>query len=137
VNEAILGPTKLDHVGIAAEDPELPLARLLGVPVPELKTMPSGVAIARFGPDRALELVVPTGPGTPIDRFLEKRGAGLHHVALMVDRPLDEVLPRLLAAGIEVAGVIEPSSDGRPSLFLHPSSMGGVLVELVERERPA
>ena len=97
--------------------------------------MPSGVGVGRFGPDRTLELVVPTGTGTPIDRFLEKRGGGLHHIALAVDQPLTELLPRLLEAGIEVAGEIEPSSDGRPSLFLHPSSTGGVLVELVEGDR--
>jgi methylmalonyl-CoA epimerase len=135
VSGAILGSAKLDHVGIAAEGPELPLAALLGVPVPELKTMPSGVAVGRFGRDQALELVVPTGTDTPIDRFLEKRGAGLHHVALAVEQPLDELLPRLRAAGIEVAGQVESSSDGRPSVFLHPSSTGGVLVELVEGER--
>jgi methylmalonyl-CoA/ethylmalonyl-CoA epimerase len=137
VNDAILGSAKLDHVGIAAEGPELALAALLGVQEPELKTMPSGVAVGRFGRDQGLELVVPMGAGTPIDRFLEKRGPGLHHVALAVDQPLDELLPRLRAAGIAVAGEIELSSDGRPSLFLHPSSTGGVLVELVEGERPA
>jgi methylmalonyl-CoA/ethylmalonyl-CoA epimerase len=137
VSDAILGSAKLDHVGIAAEGSELPLAALLGVAEPELKTMPSGVAVGRFGRDEALELVVPTGSDTPIDRFLQKRGAGLHHVALAVDQPLVELLPRLRAAGIEVAGEIEPSSDGRLSLFLHPSSTGGVLVELVEGERPA
>ena len=137
MSDAILGSAKLDHVGIAAEGSELPLAALLGVAEPKLKTMPSGVAVGRFGRDEALELVVPTGSDTPIDRFLQKRGAGLHHVALAVDQPLDELLPRLRAAGIEVAGEIEPSSDGRLSLFLHPSSTGGVLVELVEGERPA
>jgi methylmalonyl-CoA/ethylmalonyl-CoA epimerase len=137
VSDAILGSAKLDHVGIAAKGPELALAALLGIQEPDLKTMPSGVAVGRFGRDQALELVVPTGTGTPIDRFLEKRGPGLHHVALAVDQPLDELLPRLRAAGIEVAGEIEPSSDGRLSLFLHPSSTGGVLVELVEGERPA
>ena len=135
MSDTLLGSAKLDHVGIAAEGPELPLAALLGVPVEELKTMPSGVAVGRFGPNRALELVMPTGTGTPIDKFLEKLGAGLHHIALVVDQPLDELLPRLRAAGIEVAGEIEPSSDGRPSLFLHPSATGGVLVELLEGER--
>jgi methylmalonyl-CoA/ethylmalonyl-CoA epimerase len=137
VSDAILGSAKLDHVGIAAEGTELPLAALLAAATPELKTMRSGVAIARFGPDRAVELVVPTRTGTPIDRFLERRGAGLHHVAFSVDQPLDELRPRLRAAGVEIAGEIEPSSDGRPSLFLHPSSTGGILVELVEGERPA
>ena len=137
VSDAILGSAKLDHVGIAAESAELPLADLLGGEVSHVKRMPSGVAVGRFGPELALELVVPGGTETPIDRFLERRGPGLHHIALRVDEPLDGLLPRLRAEGIDIVGEIEPSSDGRPSLFLHPSSTGGVLVELVEGERPA
>lgn len=133
----ILASAQLDHVGIAATRADLPLAALLGDPAPSMKEMPSGVAIARFGRGQALELVVPVRSGTPIDRFLSTRGPGLHHVALLVDQPLDALLVRLRAAGIEPAGGIEPSSDGRPSLFLHPASTGGVLVELVEGARSA
>jgi hypothetical protein len=125
----------LDHVGIAAVAADHPLARLLGVPGPELREMPSGVAVGRFGPGLQLELVAEARPGNPIARFLERRGPGLHHVALQVDEPLELVLGRLRSVGIEPVGRIEPSSDGRPSVFLHPSSMGGVLVELVEGPR--
>ncbi len=135
MSEAILRSARLDHVGIAAERADLPLAALLADPAPPLKEMPSGVAIARFGERRALELVVPARSGTPIDRFLTKRGPGLHHIALLVQEPLDVLLVRLRTVGIQPAGAIEPSSDGRPSLFLHPGSTGGVLVELVEGER--
>jgi methylmalonyl-CoA epimerase len=137
VSDAILGSARLDHVGIAAESAELPLADLLGGQVGHVKRMPSGVAVGRFGPELALELVVPAGTETPIDRFLERRGPGLHHIALRVDEPLEVLLPRLRAEGIDVVGEIEAASDGRPSVFLHPSSTGGVLVELVEGDRPA
>jgi methylmalonyl-CoA epimerase len=128
----LLGAAELDHVGIAAASGEFVLAALLGEPAPRLEEMPSGVAVGRFGPDRRLELVTASRPGSPIERFLERRGPGLHHIALSVDEPLEALLPRLADAGIEVIGEIAPSSDGRPSVFLHPSSTGGVLVELVQ-----
>ena len=99
--------------------------------------MPSGVAVGRFGPCHMLELVAPASAGSPVERFLERRGPGLHHLALRVDEPLAEVVARLGELGIEAVGAVEPSSDGRPSIFLHPSTTGGVLVELVEGPRPA
>lgn len=133
-----LAALELDHVGIAAPSAlELPLARALDAGSAKLSEMPSGVAVGRFGPEDRLELVTPARPGSPIERFLERRGPGLHHIALRVDEPLPDVLARLRAEGIEPAGEIEASSDGRPCVFLHPSSTGGVLVELVAGPRPA
>jgi len=132
---APLSAAAFDHVGIAVDVAEGPLAALLGAPE-ALKTMPSGVAVGRFGPDAALELVTAARPGSPIERFLERRGPGLHHVALRVAEPLELLLPRLEAAGFNAVGAIEPASDGRPCVFLHPSTTGGVLVELVEGPRP-
>jgi catechol 2,3-dioxygenase-like lactoylglutathione lyase family enzyme len=133
---SLLGFFALDHVGIAVASPDSPLTGLLGDP-PTLKEMPSGVTVGRFGPDMRLELVVPTRIGSPIERFLQRRGPGLHHIALQVDEPLTVVIERLEAAGVSAVGPIEPASDGRPSLFLHPSGTDGVLIELVEGPRPA
>lgn len=133
----VLAAFELDHVGIAAPSAaELPLARALDAAGTPLSEMPSGVAVGRFGPEDRLELVTPARPGSPIERFLERRGPGLHHIALRVDEPLADVLARLLTEGIEATGEIETSSDGRPCVFLHPSSTGGVLVELVAGPRP-
>jgi len=132
---ALLEALALDHVGIAAPGPDAPLARLLGAGALAGRQMPSGVTIARFGPDTALELVWPGRPGTPVDGFLERRGGGLHHVALRVDEPLAGVRDRLVAEGVEVIGDVDVAADGRPCLFLHPRSTGGVLVELVEGAR--
>jgi len=128
----------LDHVGIAAPDPDSPLAALLGGEgvARAGRAMPSGVTVGRFGPGDALELVWPGRPGTPIDGFLSQRGPGLHHLALRVDEPLADLLAQLVDEGVEVIGGVERSSDGRPCLFLHPRSTGGVLVELVEGRRP-
>ena len=52
-----------------------------------------------------------------------------------LEAALDELMPQLAAAGVRFAGSIEPSSDGRPSLFVHPSGTGGMLIELVEGRR--
>ena len=134
---AVLPAVELDHVGIAVAEAEgHPLLAALGDSAPELREMRSGVAVGRFGPERRLELVLPGRPGNPVERFLERRGPGLHHVAFRVDEPLGPLAERLRAAGIEPIGDVEQSSDGRPSLFLHPGSTGGVLVELVEGPRP-
>src|SRR5262249_26318908 len=105
-----------------------PVATLLGG-LPAGRAMPTGVRVARVG---ALEIVAPERAGSPVERFLATRGSGLHHVALAVEAPLEEVRARRAAAGVETVGVIEPGSDGRRTLFLHPRTMGGVLVELVE-----
>jgi methylmalonyl-CoA epimerase len=136
VNGLPFAVVELDHIGIAVGELEqAPLAGLLGAPA-ELTTMPSGVAVGRFGPNMAVEVVAAARPGSPIERFLDRRGPGLHHIAFRVDAPLEELVPQLEAAGFGVVGEIEPSSDGRPCLFVHPSSTGGVLVELVEGPRP-
>jgi methylmalonyl-CoA epimerase len=132
----LLPAVELDHVGIAVQSTSgQPLAVALGAGSLELTEMRSGVAIARFGPGERLELVAPAGPGSPIERFLERRGPGLHHVAFRVDEPLLAVLEGLRAAGLQATGAIESASDGRASVFLHPSTTGGVLVELVQGRR--
>ena len=122
---------RLDHVGVAAAGPH-PLEGLLDGEILQ-RDMPSGVEITR---QAGVELVRSGRRGSPVEAFLATRGAGLHHVALAVDEPLGDVLLRLEAAGVRVIGPVTPSSDGRPSLFLHPATMGGVLVELVEGSPP-
>ncbi len=132
----MLRAARLDHVGIAAtETAGHPLVDALGG-APEPIEMPSGVAISRFGPGAQVELVTPARPGNPIEGFLERRGSGLHHIAFRVDEPLACVIEQLRADGIEPAGEVVASSDGRPSVFLHPRTTGGILVELVEGPRP-
>ena len=125
----------LDHVGIAAEGPSSPLVSMLGDGTLAPKEMPSGVSVARFGPEAMLELVWQRTASSPVGNFLARRGPGLHHLAVAVDVPLAELMPQLAAAGVRFAGSTEPSSDGRPSLFVHPSGTGGVLIELVECRR--
>jgi catechol 2,3-dioxygenase-like lactoylglutathione lyase family enzyme len=129
---AELSRVALDHVGILTTDGRAPLAKALGSPRITGRQMPSGVVVARFGPGDCLELVWPGRAGTPVDRHLARRGPGLHHLALRVDGPLAAATAEITALGMQLVGPSEPSSDGRPSVFLHPRSTGGVLVELVE-----
>jgi methylmalonyl-CoA/ethylmalonyl-CoA epimerase len=132
----LLDSATFDHVGIAVASSDSRIAELIGGPK-QLTPMPSGVSVGRFGPDARLELVTPSRAGSPVERFLENRGQGLHHLALQVAVPLETLIEQLEAAGVTTVGAIEPSSDGRPSVFLHPSTTGGVLIELVEGPRPS
>jgi methylmalonyl-CoA/ethylmalonyl-CoA epimerase len=89
-----------------------------------------GVRVAFVG---AVELLEPLGPDTIVGRFLERRGQGLHHIAFRTP-DLQRELTRLAAAGIELIDrVPRPGARGHLVAFLHPSSTGGVLVELVQR----
>lgn len=128
----LLGNFELDHVGIASGEGSHELFAALDLELDVGRSMPSGVRVSKVGPRQSLELVWPEREGSPVEGFLARRGPGLHHIALRVEEPLESIRRRLLDAGLEPAGEIEPSADGRPSLFIHPKGMGGVLVELVE-----
>ena len=79
-----------------------------------------------------VELVQPTGPDTPVGRFLARRGEGFHHVAYQVD-DLEAALRELRKNGVEIIGE-EPrvGAGGARMAFVHPKSAFGVLTELVE-----
>src|SRR5262244_3492954 len=80
-----------------------------------------------------IELLEPTGPDSVIAKFLEKRGEGLHHVALHVP-DLAQAVDELKAAGTRfVTEEIKTGAGGHQYVFVHPSSTGGVLVELVQK----
>lgn len=79
-----------------------------------------------------IELLEPTDADSPIARFLEKRGEGLHHVALHVN-DIAGTVERLKAAGTRfVSDEIKVGAGGHLYVFVHPSSAGGVLLELCE-----
>lgn len=89
------------------------------------------VALLRAGGCR-IELLEPLGPDSPVARYLERRGGGIHHVAIEVD-DLEAALARVREAGVRLAGEApREGAWGRRIAFLHPGSTGGVLVELVE-----
>ncbi len=132
--------TGIDHVGIAVEDLDAAVElyrRTLGAePVHREVVESQGVeeVLFRLG-DSHIQLVGALGPDTPVGRFLDKRGPGLHHVGFRVD-DVAAALEALRAAGIPLIDEAPRSgSRGTTIAFVHPKGMGGVLVELVQDAR--
>lgn len=129
-------PLAIDHLGIAVRDLDAAcrVYEALGFSIEAREEVPQEqvrVALLPVGESR-IELLEPTGPTSTVARFLEKRGEGLHHYALRV-RNLEEMVARLKQAGIRlVKDEIQTGAGGHRYVFLHPSSTGGVLIELVE-----
>jgi methylmalonyl-CoA epimerase len=89
------------------------------------------VLVCRAGGQR-IELVEPASADSPVSKFLEKRGGGLHHLAYRVD-DLEHALGVLKDAGLRLIDESpRPGADGTRVAFVHPRATGGVLTELVE-----
>lgn len=129
--------TELDHVGIAVADLEAAVERYrrtLGLePVHRERVPTQGVEEVLFAVGTSyVQLLGALGPDTPVGRFLERHGEGLHHVGYRVD-DIARALDRLRADGVRlVDDVPRAGSRGTAIAFVHPSEMGGVLVELIQ-----
>jgi methylmalonyl-CoA/ethylmalonyl-CoA epimerase len=128
---------RIDHIGVATDDLEGSLAlyeETLGMPLVHRETVESqGVEAALLDVgDGHVELLRPLGPETPVGKYLDKRGPGLHHVAYAVG-DIDDVLAKLKESGVDLIDS-QPRQGIRNSrvAFLHPRSTGGVLTEIVE-----
>lgn len=130
------GEWAIDHLGIAVRsiDEALPFyAAQLGLPVVSRETVAHekvNVAMLPAGESR-IELLEPLGPDSTIARFLEKRGPGLHHVALRVP-DFAATIRRLEDAGVRLLGEPQRGAGGHLYVFLHPAGTGGVLWELIQ-----
>ena len=129
----------LDHLGVAVTDLESGIRlyeKLLGLPLLERETVQSdgvNVAILDLG-GATIELLEPTGPESPVARFLEKRGPGIHHVALAV-RDCAAAIGAFESAGLQMLDTSpRPGAGGKQIAFVHPKSVGGVLLELCQRD---
>jgi methylmalonyl-CoA/ethylmalonyl-CoA epimerase len=128
----------LEHVAIAVEDLDAAVAAysaVLGRPDSGRELVESEqVRIAFFDlGDARLELLEPTAADSPIGRFLERRGPGLHHIALEVG-DIEAALERCRAAGLSPVGEApRRGAGGRRVAFLHPTGTLGALIELSER----
>ncbi|HHQ48992.1 MAG TPA: methylmalonyl-CoA epimerase, partial [Acidobacteria bacterium] len=127
----------LDHIGIVVRSLEEGLAfyQALGLVEKGREEVPEqGVRVAFLPAGEArLELLEPTGPDSPIARFLERRGPGIHHICLQVS-DIRSTMDRLRGEGFELLSD-EPQAGAHGSLvcFVHPRSAGGVLLELSQR----
>ena len=127
----------IDHIGVATDDLDASLALYegaMGMPLSHRETVEEqGVeAVLLDVGDCHVELLSPLGPDTPVGKFLDRKGPGLHHVAYRVD-DINAELARLAGAGIELIDSA-PRTGIRQSqvAFLHPRSTGGVLTEIVQ-----
>ncbi len=128
--------TEIDHLGIAVKSlaEAKKFYETLGLEVmPEevVEGEKVRVAMVPLGESR-IELLEPTSPDSTIAKFLEKRGPGLHHVALQVTNLVERV-EELKAAGMRLINEeVKIGAGGHMYVFVHPASTGGVLLELVE-----
>ena len=126
---------RIAHVGIAvrALDEMRSFYRdVLGMPEVPLDDA-DGARIAGLAAGESLvELLEPEQPESPIARFIEKRGPGIHHICFAVD-DLDAAMARCRDAGLRLIDETPRiGAEGKRIAFLHPSATGGVLVELTE-----
>ena len=129
----------VSHIGIAVRDLESAAEeyRLITGSDPEFHDVPDQqVRIAMFpaaGDGARIELMAATKFDSPISRFIQKRGEGLHHICLYTD-DIESKLAELAAAGVRLVD-LEPriGAEGTRIAFVHPSGAGGVLIELEER----
>jgi methylmalonyl-CoA epimerase len=132
-----LSEYRIDHLGIAVRSLDAALGfytGVLGMEAAARETVAGekvNVAMLACGGPR-LELLEPAGADSPIGRFLERRGEGLHHVALLVD-DLAAAVERLTAAGARLLNEPRPGAGGHLYVFIHPASTGGVLLELIQQ----
>jgi methylmalonyl-CoA/ethylmalonyl-CoA epimerase len=125
----------LDHIGIAVKDlqPALAFYRdALGLEIEAPEEVPSQHVRAYFIPvgEPRLELLEATATESPIAKYIEKRGPGLHHITLRVP-DLRAALAALKERGAQLIDEEpRPGTEGSLIAFVHPSATGGVLVEL-------
>src|SRR4051812_28328135 len=132
----------LDHIGIAVGDLPAALAfyrDALGLVVEASEEVATQRVRAHFVPvgEAQLELLEGTAPDSPIARYIEKRGPGLHHITLRVD-DIEAALAQVKGRGVRLIDERpRPGAEGALVAFIHPSSAHGVLVELKQATRSA
>jgi methylmalonyl-CoA/ethylmalonyl-CoA epimerase len=131
---------KIEHIGIAVKDLDAANAlytKLFGAPPYKQEAVESeGVMTSFFmnGPNK-IELLVATNPDSPIAKFIEKKGEGIHHIAFDVE-DIHAEMARLKAEGfILLNETPKKGADNKLICFLHPKGTNGVLVELCQEIR--
>ncbi|SFF29883.1 methylmalonyl-CoA epimerase [Flavobacterium xueshanense] len=128
---------KIEHIGIAVKDLEVSnvvFEKLFGAPAYKFEDVETeGVTTSFFmnGPNK-IELLAATNPESPIAKFLEKKGEGVHHIAFDVEDIVSEIA-RLKKEGFIVLNETpKKGADNKLVAFLHPKSTNGVLIELCQ-----
>jgi methylmalonyl-CoA/ethylmalonyl-CoA epimerase len=130
--------TVIDHIGIAVNSIEESLKfweGTLGVKCAGVETVEDQKVKTAFLPikESELELLEATSPESPVAKFIEKKGEGIHHVAIRVDN-LEEALSELKKKGVKLIDETPRKGAGGAMIaFLHPKATGGILLELSQR----
>lgn len=131
---------KIEHIGIAVENPKKSneiFEKLFGETSYKTELIESeGVKtyFYKIGESK-IELLEGTKEDSPIKKFINKRGQGMHHLALHVE-DIHAELARLTNLGFEAIGDIKQGADNKLICFFHPKSTGGVLIELCQEQDP-
>jgi LAO/AO transport system kinase len=125
----------IDHLGIVVKSLQEALGfyESLGLHAASRENVAAEKVLVAMLPagESRLELLEPSAPDSPIAKFLEKRGPGLHHVALRVP-DLNAAVERLRASGARLLNEPRTGAGGHLYVFIHPASTGGVLMELIQ-----
>lgn len=130
---------EVDHLGIAVKDLEESIPRwrdLLGYRLCGIEDVPGrGVRVAFLVLDGSppVELITPLEEGSSVGRFLKSRGEGIHHICYLVEN-IREAMESLESGGVEfVGGGPGTGAEGAQTVFVHPRSLNGVLIELKQK----
>ncbi|WP_281231615.1 methylmalonyl-CoA epimerase [Flavobacterium gelatinilyticum] len=131
---------KIEHIGIAVknmEESNVLFEKLLGVPSYKEEIVESEGVLTSFfqtGTNK-IELLMATNPESPIAKFLEKKGEGIHHIAFDVDDIEAEIFRLKNEGFVLINEVPKKGADNKLVVFLHPKNTNGVLVELCQEIR--
>jgi methylmalonyl-CoA epimerase len=131
-------PLKIDHIGIAVPNIEeaLKAYEVLGLKCEGIEEVAEQKVKVAFLPcgDSEIELLESTDPDGPIAKFIEKKGPGLQHIAIRVEN-IEEAISEMKEKGFQMIDEKPRYGAGGASIaFVHPKAMGGILLELSQRE---
>ncbi|MEO8532616.1 MAG: methylmalonyl-CoA epimerase [Flavobacterium sp.] len=128
---------KIEHIGIAVknmDDANVLFEKLLGIPSYKMEAVESEGVLTSFfqtGVNK-IELLMATHPESPIAKFLEKKGEGIHHIAFDVEDIQAEIIRLKNEGFVLINEVPKRGADNKLVVFLHPKNTNGVLVELCQ-----
>jgi methylmalonyl-CoA/ethylmalonyl-CoA epimerase len=130
---------RIDHIAIAVNSVDEALKdylSVLNIDRLEFEVVPNEkVKVAMLElEDTRIELMEPTSPDSPIKKFLNERGEGIHHIAITAD-DIEKDVAKASAKGMKMLGGLRSGSYGRRITFIHPKSLHGVLTELCEAQQ--
>jgi methylmalonyl-CoA/ethylmalonyl-CoA epimerase len=130
---------RIDHIAIAVNSVDEALKdyqSALNIDRLEFEVVPNEkVKVAMLElEDTRIELMEPTSSDSPIKKFLNERGEGIHHIAITAD-DIEKDVAKASAKGMKMLGGLRSGSYGRRITFIHPKSLHGVLTELCEAQQ--